>query len=457
MDNSVLWSLRLGFSSKQAQKIRTDGIEKFLKRSFATIPDRSAEAIVANGPKTPDEVKALAKSLKGNKTASKESAEAGRKINFEMKTWWIERMRQEEFPLREKMALFWQNHFVVTHKKCVVNYWMYSYTMLLRENAFGNFREFTKKILHTNCMIKYLDNNTNVKGKYNENLSRELLELFTLGIGNYTEEDIKNGARGLAGLTVGNEKGEYIPEKENNEPFTYFGKTGNFKADEMVDIIFAQPNAPYHITRKILKWFIYDTPPEDLVKYYGDYLRSKDYEIQPLLAKMFTEEFKKPTAGSKIKDPLMYMLQLVNELNITETGSDSVALFIKGQGMDIFEQPNVKGWDGGTYWLSSQLYLKRQNVADRFCRGKAVNPSKKAIEENGGKTIAIRLDWEKKGTNIDVIKELKGRLLFDTDKVLQDELESILTHDFDPKAEGSGNTVLRAFNYILKTPEFQLI
>jgi uncharacterized protein (DUF1800 family) len=457
MDNSVLWSLRLGFSSKQAQKIRTGGIEQFLKQSFATKPDRSMEGLVANGPKTPGEFKALVESLKGNKAATKENTRAGAAVNMEMKCWWIDRMRQEELPLREKMALFWQNHFVATHKKCKVNYWMYNYTMLLRENAFGNFRELTKKVLYTNSMIKYLDNHTNVKDKYNENLSRELLELFTLGIGHYTEEDIKNGARGLAGLTLGDEKGQYIPDKENNEPFSYFGKQGNFKADDMVDIIFAQPTAPYRITRKLLKWFIYDNPPEDLVKYYGDYLRSKDYEIQPLLTKMFTEEFKKPNGGSKIKDPLLFMLQLVNELNIAPVASDSVALFIQSQGMDIYEQPNVKGWDGGTYWLSSHLYQKRQIVADRFCRGKTVSLSKKAIEEGSGKNITIRLDWEKKGSNKDVIEEMKRRLLFDTDKVLQDELERILPHDLDPNAEGADIAVMRAFSYIITTPEFQLI
>ena len=119
----------------------------------------------------------------------------------------------------------------------------------------------------------------NKKDKINENLSRELLELFTLGIGNYTEEDIKNGAKALAGLGLGEMDATYRPFFEDNTIKTYFGKTGNFKVDDLVDIIFEQKNIPYLITRKILKWFIYDNPSEELVTYYGDYLQKMNFEI----------------------------------------------------------------------------------------------------------------------------------------------------------------------------------
>ena len=140
--------------------------------------------------------------------------------------------------------------------------------MILREHAFGNFKELTKQIIKSNAMVKYLDNVDNKKGKYNENLSRELLELFTIGIGNYTESDIKNGARALAGLNYGDNRAAYRRFAEDDTDKTYFGKTGNWKADDLVDIIFEQKNIPYLITRKILEWFIYDNPPEDLVTYY---------------------------------------------------------------------------------------------------------------------------------------------------------------------------------------------
>jgi uncharacterized protein (DUF1800 family) len=333
---------------------------------------------------------------------------------------------------------------------------------MLRENAFGNFKTLTKKIIQTNAMVRYLDNVDNKRDKINENLSRELLELFTLGIGNYTEEDIKNGAKGLAGLNIGEDQAVYRRFLENDEPITYFGKTGKFKIDEMVDIIFEQKAIPYLITRKILQWFIYDNPSETLVNYYGDYFRKVDFEIKPLLVKLFTEEFPKDNAGSKIKDPLVYILQVLNELNVEQLSPKLLAFYLKQQGMDLFNQPNVKGWNGGKEWLSSQMYLQRNNIADLLCNGK--NISRRAqymdndmVKENVNQLVKVSLNWTKSGNNKTIIAELQDRLLFQTNENLQKDWETLLKYDFNPKAEGADNAVLRLFNNMIKTPEFQII
>jgi uncharacterized protein (DUF1800 family) len=312
-------------------------------------------------------------------------------------------------------------------------------------------------------MVRYLDNVDNRKDKLNENLSRELLELFTLGIGNYTEQDIKNGAKGLAGLGIGEENAVYRKFFEDNEPFTYLGKKGNFKVDEMVDNIFEQPNIPYLITRKILKWFIYDNPKEELVRYYGDYFKKMNFEIKPLLTKIFTEEFVKDNAGSKIKNPLEFSLQLMNELNIENPNGKLIAFFLKEQGMDLFNQSNVKGWDGGNYWLTSQVFLQRNNIADLLCSGKSLTRSKKEMDENSmmkqnpNRQLNVKLNWDKEGKNTEIIAELSNRLLFQNDKNNQADFEQILKYDFDSKTEGSENAVMRLFNFMVKTPEFQLI
>jgi uncharacterized protein (DUF1800 family) len=311
-------------------------------------------------------------------------------------------------------------------------------------------------------MVRYLDNVDNKKGELNENLSRELLELFTLGIGNYTEQDIKNGAKGLAGLGIGEENAVYRRFFEDNESFDYLGKKGNLKINEMVDTIFEQPNIPYLITRKILKWFIYDTPKEELVHYYGDYFKKMNFEIKPLLTKIFTEEFVKNNAGSKIKNPLEYSLQLMNELNITNPNGKLIANFLKDQGMDLFNQPNIKGWDGGNSWLTSQIFLQRNNVADLLCNGKNLSQGKKENEnmmkkQNPNRLLNVKLQWNKEGNNKEIITELTNRLLFQTDKDNQQDFEQILKYDFDSKTEGSENAVMRLFNFMVKTPEFQLI
>jgi len=463
MDNHTLWSLRLGYSAKQAKSIEKTGLKKFLEQSFATKVDSKIPDFLEDSPKSSQELKEIRKTLNAaNPEAKKEMLKKEIQVSVEMKSWWIDKMIEEDFPLREKMTCFWHNHYVSTFQKVKVNYWVFQHNQILRGNAFGNFKTLTKKIIQSNAMVRYLDNVDNKKDKLNENLSRELLELFTLGIGNYTEEDIKNGAKGLAGLGIGEENAVYRKFFEDNESFIYLGKKGNFKIDEMIDIIFEQPNIPYLITRKILKWFIYDNPKEELVRYYGDYFKQMDFEIRPLLTKIFTEEFAKKNAGSKIKNPLEYSLQLMNELNISNTNTKLITFFIKEQGMDLFNQPNVKGWDGGNSWLTSQIFLQRNNTADLLCNGKNISRAKKEndnmmMNQNPNRQLNVKLNWNREGNNKEIIAQLSNRLLFQTDAANQQDFEKILKYDFDSKTEGSDNAVMRLFNFMVKTPEFQLI
>lgn len=457
MNKNTLWSLRLGFSGKQSKSIEQLGLSKFLEKSFASSFDKKTPSLLDKSPKSLKELRAKRQEIKSlNPDNVKELLKVELQVQQELKAWWLQKMITDEFPLREKMTCFWHNHFVSTFQKVKVNHWVYQHNQILRENAFGNFKTLTKKIIQTNAMVRYLDNVDNKRDKINENLSRELLELFTLGIGNYTEDDIKNGAKGLAGLNIGEDKAQYRPLQENNDVITYFGKTGKFKADEMIDIIFEQKAIPYLITQKILKWFIYDYPSEELVRYYGDYFRKVDFEIKPLLIKIFTEEFPKDNGGSKIKDPLVYILQVMNELNITQSNLKLLAFYLKQQGMDLFNQPNVKGWNGGKEWMSSQVYLQRNNGADLLCNGK--NISKKAqYMDDENQLIKVSLNWSKSGNNKTIIAELQDRLLFQADENLQKDWETILKYDFNPKAEGADNAVIRLFNNMIKTPEFQIV
>ncbi|WPR72879.1 DUF1800 domain-containing protein [Flavobacterium sp. NG2] len=461
MNRNSLWSLRLGFSNKQASTIENLGIKKFLEQSFRVPFDNNIPLFLADSPKTFAELKEMRQMAKdADGEAKKMLLKASNSTNVEMKSWWIDKMLNDEFPLKEKMVCFWHNHYVATYQKVKVNYWIFQHNQILREHAFGNFKELTKQIVQSNAVVRYLDNTDNKKGKINENLSRELLELFTIGIGNYTEDDIQNGAKGLAGLGIGEDKATYRKREEDNDPIIYFGKKGVFKIDEMVDIIFEQKNIPYFVTRKILKWFIYDEPNEKLVTYYGDYFRSVNFEIKPLLTKIFTEEFDKNTAGSKIKNPLEYSLQLISELNIDIKNNAFIANFAKQQNMDLFNQPNVKGWDGGKSWLTSQMYLQRNNLSYILTNGRILNqkllkdPSK--MDSPKMKEVPVHLDWTK-GNNKQIIAQLSDRLLFQVDESSQKDFESILKYDFDENAKNADQAVLRLFSNMIKLPEFQLI
>lgn len=468
MKASNLWSLRLGFTSKQAEVIEKLGISDFLKQSFKPNFETKLPDFLIDDPKTLDELKDFKDKIKNAESEEqKKMLKKSIRNAVELKKWWIEKMQNDAFPLREKMVCFWHNHYVATSQKVKVNYWIYQHNMVLRENAFGNFKELTKKIIKTNAIVKYLDNTDNKVGKINENLSRELLELFTLGFGNYTENDIKQGAKGLAGLNLGNENATYRPRLQDDDEITYFGKKGNFKIDEMIDIIFEQKAIPYLITRKILKWFIYDAPKEELVTYYGDYFKKMNFEIQPLLTKIFIEEFPKNNAGSKIKDPLIYILQITNELQMNDLQPGVIAYFLNQQGMDLFNQVNVKGWDGGNSWLTSQNYLQRNNTVDLFCSGKslqrrALKTQDEMIPEMQPdvelKPIDVKVYWDKKSiSNKQIISDLSNRLLFDVDENTQKDMEAVIKYDFNVKEDNADFTVLRLFNYITKTPEYQLI
>ena len=464
MDKYTLWSLRLGYSAKQGKAIKETGINSFLDNSFAQQVNSETPEFIQNSPKSFKELQSLRKKLKSsNPEEAKAIYKKEQQTYLDLKSWWIGKMMDNEFPLREKMTCFWHNHYVSTYQKVKVNNWIFQHNQILRENAFGNFKLLTKKIIQTNAMVSYLDNTDNRKGNLNENLSRELLELFTLGIGNYTEQDIKNGAKGLAGLGIGEESAIYRKIFEDTESFSYLGESGNLKIDQMVDVIFQHPKVPYLITGKILKWFIYDDPTQELVQYYGSYFKEVDFEIKPLLTKIFTEEFVKNNAGSKIKNPLEYILHLIDELNIPAKNIRAIAFFIKDQGMDLFNQPNVKGWDGGNSWLTSQIFLQRNTIVDALCNGKPFgqkrieNDDNRMQNDSQKSLFSYKLNWNKNQNNKQIIAELGNRLLFQISENNQKDFEKIVAYDFDSSTEGSDNAVLRLFNYMAKLPEFQLI
>lgn len=461
MDKSTLWSLRLGYSNKQSQLLKSMGLEIFLKNSFESKIDWSLPTFLSDSPQNIKELQERRKNLKeANPEQAKEMVIQEAKISNEMKAWWIEKMITEEYPLREKMTCFWHNHFVATFQKVKVNHWIFQYNQMLRENAFGNFKDLTKKVLRSNAMVRYLDNVDNRKNNINENLSRELLELFTLGIGNYSEADIKNGAKALAGLGIGENKAVYRPIFEDNDTITYLGKNGKFKAEDLVDIIFEQKNIPYLITKKILQWFIYDEPKKEVIEYYGDYFREVNFEVKPLLLKIFSEEYTKDNQGVKIKNPLEFILQITHELQVTIPNKKILMFFLKEQGMDLFNQPNVKGWTGGKSWLTSQIYLQRSNAVDALLNGNLL--TRKLTLKDDVNTISNtakftpKINW-KGDTNIEIIKQLTDRLLFTVDESNQRDFESLLKYDFNPEAKNANQAVIRLFNAITKTPEFQLI
>ena len=452
MDKNILWSLRLGYSAKQADDIREIGLRTFIEQSFEVAPTVEIPAFLKNTPKTTAEKKLQSNAAKAEGDDCFKEYQMLQNNNLQrFKAWWIEQMATSNRPLLEKMTVFWHNHFVVSSRKVSMLYWLFEHNNLMREQAFGNFRELTKKAVRTNAMLFYLDNTNNKKGNINENLSRELLELFTLGFGNYSEDDIKNGAKALAGLHIGENDGQYLMKHQDNDPIVYFGKTGVYHVDALVDVIFEQPEVPYLLTRKILQWFITDLPDEKLVRYYGDYFRQQDFEIKPLLLKIFTEEALKEPTGTKIKDPLVFLLQLTEALDVKNITPEIINTFARQQGLDLYSQINVKGWCGGRDWLTVQTYRQRIHVAGGLCNGRLPDGFKiPNVKKNIPK-------WNPEKNNLEIIADFKQRFLVVSNPELQEDLEKILPPDFNSDPENTVSSISKLFEFIIQTPEFQLI
>ena len=458
MDKHNLWSLRLGFSLAQAGSINMVGLEEFLKLSMDTPASTELPAFMQGLPSSIDDVIAYRSRFRRLSEAErKEALRANNTDVQQLRLWWLNRMRTESLPLREKMCVFWHNHFVATSQKVRVLRWVYQHNAICRRHAFGNFRELTREIIRSNAIITYLDNNENRKNKLNENLSRELLELFTLGIGNYSESDIREGAKALAGLTAGDNGGVYRARWTYDGYVEYLGGRGKYKIDDLIDRIFEHPESPYLVTHKIIRWFLYDEPEEEMVRYYGNYFREQDFEVAPLLTKLFLEEEQLGTSARKIKDPLVFILQLLHELQFDPGDNQFVLRFLRQQGMELFNQPNVKGWPGGRNWLTTQIYEQREKTANLLCAGLSRDPDKVRMGQRNFNTYNPQLEWDDNSQAQAIKTSLVSRTLMETPDDLDQALEELMPYDFDPKTRNAQRTVGRVFNYLVTTPEFQLI
>jgi uncharacterized protein (DUF1800 family) len=458
MDKNALWSLRLGFSTAQQDFLQEMGLMRFLTHSFEDDAPLAIPKFMANRS---HDLKSIRERRRMMSQSSHEEKMAARRQQrqdiYSMSYDWIQRMQSAQLPLRENMTCFWHNHFVVAYQKVRIAPWLFEHHHYLHAHAFGNFRDLTKAMLRSNAMINYLDNHKNRKGANNENLARELLELFTLGIENYKEIDVKNAAKALAGLGHGDGQGQYRDRLREKEPVEFLGEKGVFDSDDIVDIIFDQQAIPYLMTEKILKWFVYDNPSADLIKSYGDYFREQDFEIRPLLEKVFLTEYEKNPVATKIKDPLRFALQTIHQLSLEDRIEPmQIAKFLRDQSMELYNQPNVKGWEGGRAWLTSAIYLRRNQVARFLASGENINQRAKMNRFTDPELPDLVIPKNIK-TNKEVIAYLLDQTLSVSTPSIQKDLEDILKYDFKPHTPGAELGILRAYEYIITTPEYQVI
>jgi uncharacterized protein (DUF1800 family) len=293
----------------------------------------------------------------------------------ELATWWLKQMLTESTSMREKMVLFWHNHFVSDREKVNYPQHMYQQNALFRTYAFGDFRQFTKAVTINPAMLIYLDGRQNNKNAPNENYGRELMELFTLGIGNYTETDVKQAALSLTGWSVSGLNSVFNKNNFADKDKTFLGKTGNFTYTDIVDIILTKDAAAEFVCRKLYKEFIFYKPNEAFVKQMADVFRKANYSIKAALQYMLTSDefFKLEYRGAKIKNPVELSVGSLKFLNISNPDFSYVADTSRTLQQFLFYPPNVAGWPGQREWISSNTYPARGGFSDSLVNGRKSN------------------------------------------------------------------------------------
>ncbi len=292
-----------------------------------------------------------------------------------LQTWWLERMIATPAPLQEKMALFWHGHFTsAVNQKGISGQEMLMQNQLFREYALGNVRDLTLHVSQDPAMLRYLDNNVNVKAHPNENYARELMELFTLGIGNYTEQDIRESARAFTGWTFRRNPdgtGEFFDNARQHDDGakTFLGRTGNFNGADVVRIIFEQPAAPRWFATKLLSFFVYMDPEPALVDQVANLLVRSNYELRPVMATLLRSNvfFSDRAYRALVKSPVEFVVGTHQLFGVPQVTPPELAT-LRAMGQVLFYPPNVKGWDGGAAWVNSATILTRENFANALVR-----------------------------------------------------------------------------------------
>jgi uncharacterized protein (DUF1800 family) len=292
------------------------------------------------------------------KMIQQKNREGVRNLNM----YWMHAMVNSSAQLREKMAFFWHGHFACRNLNV---FYQQGLLDVIRRNALGNFGTLLKEVSHSAAMLNFLNNQQNRKDHPNENFAREVMELFTLGRGNYTEEDIKQAARAFTGWTA-NLKGEFQFRRAQHDfgSKTVLGKTGNFDGDEVLDILLAQKQTAKYITQKIYRFFVNESVDTQKVEWLADRFYKSSYNIASLMEDIFTGDwfYEEKNIGSHIKSPVELVVGIQRMLPMKLENEESLMLVQRVLGQLLFYPPNVAGWPGGKNWIDSSSLMMRMRL-----------------------------------------------------------------------------------------------
>jgi len=301
--------------------------------------------------------------------------ELQRTTGVALRRWWVETLLAAQSPaeqLRERMTLFWHNHFVSSMQKVRSAKLMLDQNRLLRRHALGRFDGLLHEVAKDPAMLVYLDSATSRRGSPNENFAREVMELFTLGEGNYAEQDIKEAARAFTGWSIDPASGEFRWRQRIHDDGekTVLGVRGPLDGDAVLDILLAQPQTAEHLTRKLWREFVSPTPDEREVRRIAARLRASGYEMRVALRELLHSPafWAAENRRSLVKSPVDYVIGNFNSYGMEPPDAAALAGLLRQLGQDLFAPPNVRGWPGGEAWINSSTLLTRKQMAERLLR-----------------------------------------------------------------------------------------
>ncbi len=302
------------------------------------------------------------------KTMRRKRAREGRDAIVALQLWWLNRMLTTPAPLQEKMTLYFHGHFT-SRAKPMYPWITYNQNALFRHYALGNLRELALEVSKDAAMLLYLNGAQNVAAHPNENYARELMELFTLGVDNYSEQDVRESARAWTGWSVNRRKDTVTFDAALHDSGfkTFLGKTGNFTGDDIIGIIFAQPQCARFFAASLLNWFVYNDPEPQLVDHVAALLRRYDFELTPVLGTILTSNlfYSARAYRALVKSPVEFVVGTYSALGLAEIDDFGLAALTQ-MGQRLFFPPNVAGWPGGKNWLTSGTMIARQNFLTRL-------------------------------------------------------------------------------------------
>ncbi|MCG3150540.1 MAG: hypothetical protein PCFJNLEI_04026 [Verrucomicrobiae bacterium] len=452
---------RTGFGPLPAEidQAVKDGVETTVTR-LVSPENEGTDFPLPNTPEIPDQPRREFSGLSAEERRKKmeELQRANRESVDDIRKWWISRMRRSRWPLREKMVLFWHGHFTSSVQEVKAARLMFNQNAFFRKNCFADFRTLLVGISQDPAMLRYLDNNTNRKEHPNENYARELLELFTMGIGNYSEEDVKDAARAFTGWTF---EGEDFVFREGHHDFgrkTFLGETGRFDGEDIIDIILLQPCTAIFMANKLLKYFVTDHPPTEMVEAVAAQLRKTGYKFKPVLQTLFQSQYFYSTEvyRTQIKSPAQLVVGSARLLDIA-IDERALAISMRGLGQDLLAPPNVNGWEAGESWINTTTLLLRYNFAGFLLSGQvpaAVSQRSRARLNRLGKPknqLADLLSPEVVDNPARLVDVLVARLL-------QTKLDAKARQWLVEQAETSrlSDRVVRVAHLIMSMPDYQL-